>query len=62
MATTTQAIDPTHSSIGFKVEDMMFTDVREDFNKCDAIIISDEADFTTATIEFSADIDSINTA
>lgn len=41
---------------------MMFTNVREDFNKCDATIISDEADFTTATIEFSADIDSINTA
>ena len=62
MATTKQAIDPTHSSIGFKVEHMMFTDVREDFDKYDATIISKEADFTTATIEFSADIDSINTA
>ena len=61
MSTTKWAIDPTHSAVGFKVKHMMFTNVKGNFEKYDATIISDEADFTNATIEFSADIDSINT-
>lgn len=61
MSTTKWAIDPTHSSIGFVVKHMMFTKVRGNFEKYDATIISDETDFSHATIEFSADIDSINT-
>lgn len=61
MATTNWSIDPTHSSVGFKVKHMMFTNVKGIFEKYEATIISDEANFTNATIEFSADIDSINT-
>lgn len=61
MSTTKWAIDPTHSSVGFKVKHMMFTNVKGIFEKYDATIISDESDFTNATIEFSADINSINT-
>jgi polyisoprenoid-binding protein YceI len=61
MATTKWTIDPTLSSIGFKAKLKMFTNVRGTFDKYNAIIISGEADFTNATIEFSADIDSINT-
>ena len=61
MTTTKWSIDPTHSSIGFVVKHMMFTNVRGNFEKYDAKITSNEADFSDATIEFSADIDSINT-
>lgn len=61
MATTKWAIDPTHSAIGFKVKHMMFTNVNGIFEKYEATIVSDEADFSNATIEFSADINSINT-
>ena len=61
MSTTRWAIDPTHSSVGFKVKHMMFTNVKGNFEKYEATIISEEDDFTNATIEFSADIDSINT-
>jgi polyisoprenoid-binding protein YceI len=61
MATTKWAIDPTHSAIGFKVKHMMFTNVNGIFEKYEAPIVSDEADFSNATIEFSADINSINT-
>ena len=61
MSTTRWAIDPTHSSVGFKVKHMMFTNVKGNFEKYEATIISDEVDFTNASIEFSADINSINT-
>ncbi len=61
MSTTRWAIDPTHSSVGFKVKHMMFTNVKGNFEKYEATIISDEDDFTNASIEFSADINSINT-
>ncbi|NHM01749.1 YceI family protein [Flavobacterium difficile] len=61
MATTTWAIDPTHSEIGFKVKHMMFTNVSGSFGTYDATISTEEDDFSTAAIEFSANIDSINT-
>ena len=61
MSTTRWAIDPTHSSVGFKVKHMMFTNVKGNFEKYEATIISEEDDFTNASIEFSADINSINT-
>jgi len=61
MATTNWSIDPTHSTVGFKVKHMMFTNVSGIFETYDATIISDEGDFSNATIEFSADIASINT-
>ena len=61
MSTTKWAIDPTHSSVGFKVKHMMFTNVKGNFEKYEATIISDGDDFTNASIEFSADINSINT-
>ncbi|WP_395065631.1 YceI family protein [Flavobacterium sp.] len=61
MATTKWAIDPTHSEIGFKVKHMMFTNVSGKFETYDATITTEEDDFTKTTIEFSANIDSINT-
>ncbi|WP_348797732.1 YceI family protein [Flavobacterium adhaerens] len=61
MATTKWAIDPTHSEIGFKVKHMMFTNVSGKFTTYDSVITTEDDNFEKATIEFSADINSINT-
>ena len=61
MATTKWAIDPTHSTVGFKVKHMMFTNVAGKFENYEANIVTDGDDFTKANIEFSADINSIDT-
>ncbi|MEO8516002.1 MAG: YceI family protein [Flavobacterium sp.] len=61
MATTNWAIDPTHSEIGFKVKHMMFTNVSGKFENYNANITTSDDDFSNATIEFSADINSVDT-
>ena len=61
MTTTKWTIDPTHSEVGFKVKHMMFTNVSGQFDTYDATITTEDFDFATAAIEFSANIDSINT-
>jgi polyisoprenoid-binding protein YceI len=61
MATTKWAIDPTHSEIGFKVKHMMFTNVSGKFDKYEGAFLTEGDDFNNATIEFSADVESINT-
>ena len=61
MTTTKWAIDPTHSEIGFKVKHMMFTNVSGKFENYDANITTEDDDFSKASIEFSADINSIDT-
>lgn len=61
MTTTKWAIDPTHSEIGFKVKHMMFTNVSGKFGAYDATITTEGDDFTTSNIEFSADINSVDT-
>lgn len=61
MATTKWAIDPTHSEIGFKVKHMMFTNVSGKFGTYDATITTEDENFENAKIDFSADINSVNT-
>ncbi len=61
MATTKWTIDPTHSEIGFKVKHMMFTNVSGKFKTYEATINTEDDNFENASIEFSADIDSIDT-
>ena len=61
MATTKWTIDPTHSEIGFKVKHMMFTNVSGKFDTYEGTIETEENDFTTAKISFSAAIASIDT-
>ena len=61
MALTKWAIDPAHSEIGFKIKHMMFTNISGRFEKYDSNITTEDDDFTKASIEFSADINSINT-
>lgn len=61
MATTTWAIDPTHSEIQFKVKHLLISTVTGGFNKFDATVTTEGDDFSTAKVQFSADIASITT-
>ncbi len=57
----TYLIDPAHSEITFKVKHLMITNVTGNFTKFEGKMESNSDDFTDAEIDFSADIDSINT-
>jgi len=54
-------LDPSHSELGFKVRHMMITNVPGTFRKFDAKVETYGDDFTSATIDFTADADSITT-
>lgn len=55
-------IDPTHSEVQFKVKHLMITTVTGYFQTFDLEVETETDDFNTASrIEFTADIDSINT-
>jgi polyisoprenoid-binding protein YceI len=59
---TTWKIDPSHSEVQFKVKHLMITTVTGYFKKFDLEVVTESDDFTTASkIEFTADIDSIDT-
>ncbi|NTS43407.1 YceI family protein [Flavisolibacter sp. BT320] len=58
----TWTLDPAHSEIQFKVKHLMITTVTGYFKKFDLQVETETDDFTTAKkIEFTADIDSIDT-
>jgi polyisoprenoid-binding protein YceI len=61
MSTTKWALDATHSEVQFKVKHLMISNVTGFFKKFDATVETSGDDFTTAKINFSADIDSITT-
>lgn len=61
MATTKWVLDPSHSEIQFKVKHLLISTVSGDFKKFDASAETEGDDFTTAKVQFSADIDSIST-
>lgn len=62
MATTKWVIDPAHSEIQFKVKHLMITTVTGYFQNFNLEVETEDEDFTKASrIEFTADIDSINT-
>lgn len=58
---STYKIDPAHSEIHFKVRHLMISTVTGSFKTFDATLESEAPDFTDAKINFSADIDSIET-
>jgi len=55
-------VDTAHSSVEFTIKHMMFAKVRGSFHDFDASIEADPSDLTTANIEFSVDVASIDTA
>ena len=55
-------VDPAHSEIQFKVKHLMITTVTGYFKSFDLEVETETEDFNTATrIEFTADVDSIDT-
>jgi polyisoprenoid-binding protein YceI len=61
MAKSKWVLDPTHSEVSFKVKHMMFTNVSGKFNAFSVAIENENDDFSTSTITFSADTDSVDT-
>src|SRR5688500_12915798 len=61
MATTQWALDPTHSEIQFKVKHLMISKVTGQFNNFTATVETVGDDFSTAKINFEADVNSIST-
>ncbi|RRN74865.1 polyisoprenoid-binding protein [Peribacillus simplex] len=61
MTNTKWTVDPTHSSIEFSVKHMMIAKVKGSFNKFEAIISANPSDLTTADIDFTVDVASIDT-
>ena|SRR2546421_7893120 len=61
MATTTWALDPTHSEIQFKIRHLMVSWATGSFKKFNAEVQTNGEDFTSAKIRFTAEVDSINT-
>jgi polyisoprenoid-binding protein YceI len=61
MSTTKWNLDPTHSEIGFKIKHLMITNVSGSFAKFTAEADTNGDDFTTASISFTTNIDSIST-
>lgn len=58
----TWKIDPAHSEIQFKVKHLMITTVTGYFRQFDLVVETENDDFNTASrIEFTADINSIDT-
>ncbi|MEO8086947.1 MAG: YceI family protein [Bacteroidota bacterium] len=61
-ATTTKwGLDKAHSEIQFKAKHMMISNVTGGFNSYDATIETEDEDFSTAQITFTADTASVNT-
>jgi polyisoprenoid-binding protein YceI len=60
-AQTTWTVDKAHSKLGFSITHMMISEVDGTFNSFDAKIVSTNEDFSDATIELTADVNSIDT-
>lgn len=58
---TKWTLDRTHSELAFKVRHMMITNVKGEFTKFDATILSDGKDFTKSSIDVTIYADSIFT-
>lgn len=54
-------LDRSHSNIGFSVEHMLVSETTGKFRKFEGSLLADKADFTDAQVEFTADVNSIDT-
>ncbi len=61
LSTTKWAVDTMHSEIGFKIKHMMITNVNGKFGNFAVNVSTNGDDVSTAEIDFSAEVDSINT-
>ncbi|MEH7126429.1 YceI family protein [Bacillus sp. JJ1532] len=61
MTNSKWALDPAHSSVDFSIKHMMIANVKGTFNQFDAVIEADPTDLTSANIQFTVDLASIDT-
>jgi polyisoprenoid-binding protein YceI len=61
MSTTKWVIDPSHSEISFKVKHLVVTTLTGNFTAFEGSAETSKDDFSDAVINFSADVNSINT-
>jgi len=61
MAKSNWSVDVAHSAIEFGVKHMMISNVRGSFHNFQATVVADVTDLTTAEIEFTVDVASIDT-
>ncbi|SEC27062.1 YceI family protein [Paenibacillus sp. GP183] len=61
MAKSHWNVDASHSSIDFTIKHMMIAKVKGSFNSFEAQIEADPDDLTTANVQFSIDLSSIDT-
>ncbi|MCB0729452.1 MAG: YceI family protein [Ignavibacteriae bacterium] len=60
-AQTSWGLDKSHSKIGFSVVHLVISEVEGQFNEYDVKVTSNGDDFDGASVEFSADVNSIDT-
>lgn len=58
---TAWAVDKSHSSVNFSVTHMMMSETEGKFKVYDGTVLSTNEDFTDAQINFTVDVNSINT-
>lgn len=61
MATTKWVLDPTHSEVQFKIKHLVISTVTGSFKTFAGTVQTDGDSFENAQVEFTADIDSIDT-
>ncbi|MES2266037.1 MAG: YceI family protein [Bacteroidota bacterium] len=61
MATTKWVLDPMHSEVQFKVKHLVISTVGGFFKSFEGELITENEDFTGAEIDFSLDVNSIDT-
>ena len=54
-------VDKSHAKLGFTITHLMVSDIEGSFKSFDAKITSSKDDFSDATVELTADINSVNT-
>lgn len=62
MSAAKWTLDPTHSELQFKVKHLMITNVTGQFGRLSGEIESENEDFKNTKINFSADVNTINTS
>ncbi|EHQ29535.1 YceI family protein [Mucilaginibacter paludis] len=61
IAPTTWTVDKAHAKLGFSITHLMVSDVEGSFKSFDATITAPGDDFNNATVDFTADANSIST-
>ena len=59
--TTKWSYDASHAKVGFRISHFGISETEGKFTKFDGIVLSNNPDFSDANIDFTIDVDSINT-